>query len=121
MGNLFQGTRSFAQDFETFSYDSTADTVSSGNTFNVAYGISVVNFSGLGAGIVAILPSGIETTTQSLYIKNSDKQSANTVISGTVAAQTIDGASTYTLTGTNASVQIVNYSGQAWISLGTNF
>jgi hypothetical protein len=116
MGNLFQGALFSAQDFQTYSFDGLTDLTPTGSTGQaiITNGITVINYP---LAVTAVLPSGIETITQQLYIKNTLGATGTTTISGTTAGQTIDGGLTITLAGANTKAHLINYSGQAWVTI----
>lgn len=112
MGQLFQGSRSNAKDYEFFSVDSSADLTPSGTgQYIIANGYTIVNYSG---AVTVALPSGTEGTTSEFTVLNSPAQSGVTTISGLSTGQTFNGQSTITLSNVNTAITLVNYSGQAW-------
>jgi hypothetical protein len=116
MGNIFEGYREGAQDWNVYSFDSSADLTPSGTGQAVLnYGVNIINFSG---AVTAVLPSGIEQSTQYIWVKDGfgKAATANITISG-AGNQLIDGAATSVISTNYGKTHLFSYSGNTWITL----
>lgn len=115
MGNIFSGYREGAQDWTVQYFDVANDLTPSGTGAAVLnYGVNIINFSG--TRNVAVLPSGIESSTKFIYVKNLS-DAGNWVVSGTTSGQLIDGATTKAVGAQNAFLHLFNASGAGYITL----